>query len=68
MKLLTKSSNLLIFLVSLALFYIIQPQKKISVELSTMLTGQDKQLYEISEQFSYVKTFIVAVKGFEKKT
>jgi MFS family permease len=32
-----------------------------------MLTGQDKQLYEISEQFSYVKTFIVAVRGFEKK-
>ena len=66
MKLLTKSSNLLIFLSAIVLFFIIQPHKKISVELSTMLTGQDKKLYEVSEKFSYVRTFLVAVKGFEK--
>ena len=32
-----------------------------------MLTGEDKKLYQLSEKFSYVKTFLVATKGFEKK-
>ncbi len=31
-----------------------------------MLTGEDKKLYKLSEKFSYVKTFLVAVKGFKK--
>ena len=32
-----------------------------------MLTGEDKKFYNLSEKFSYVKTFFVTVKGFEKE-
>jgi len=32
-----------------------------------MLTGEDKKFYNISEKFSYVKTFLVAVEGLETK-
>ena len=32
-----------------------------------MLTGEDKKFYELSEKFSYVKTFLVSVKGTSKK-
>ncbi len=32
-----------------------------------MLTGEDKKFYQLSEKFSYVKTFLVSVEGFEKK-
>lgn len=65
MKQLTKLSNLAIFGFALVLFFIIQPHQKFSLELSSMLTGEDKKFYDISEKFSYVKTFLVAVEGLE---
>ncbi len=67
MKLLIKSSNFIIFGIALVLFFIIQPNQKISLELSSMLTGEDKKFYKLSEQLSFVKTFLVAVEGFNKE-
>ena len=67
MKSLIKFSNFAIFGIALVLFFIIQPHHKISLELSSMLTGEDKKFYELSEKFSYVKTFLVSVKGTDKK-
>lgn len=48
-------------------FFIFQPHQKISLELSSMLTGEDKKYYKLSEQLSFVKTFLVAVEGFKKE-
>ena len=67
MKQLTKLSNFFIFGIALALFLIIQPQQKFSLKLSSMLTGEDKKFYKLTEQFSYVNTFLVATKGLSKE-
>ena len=66
MKRLIKLSNFLIFGIAFVLFLIIQPQQKFSLELASMLTGEDKKFYKLSEKFSYVKTFLVATKGLSK--
>ena len=67
LKQLIKFSNFIIFGIVLISFFIIQPHQKFSLELVSMLTGEDKKFYQLSEKFSYVKTFLVSVEGFEKK-
>ena len=67
MKQLTKLSNFFIFGIAFVLFLIIQPQQKFSLELASMLTGEDKKFYKLTEQFSYVNTFLVATKGLSKE-
>jgi len=67
LKLLTRYSNFFIFIVFLSLFFIYKPYEQFSSQLSTMLTGEDKKVYKLSEKFTYVKTLFVAVKGFEQK-
>jgi len=52
---------------ALSLFFIFQPHQKISLELSSMLTGEDKKYYQLSEKLSFVKTFLVAVDGFSRE-
>ncbi|MEA3498273.1 MAG: hypothetical protein U9R16_04355 [Campylobacterota bacterium] len=66
MKQLTKFSNFIIFGFVLAIFFIIQPNQKISLELSSMLTGEDKKFYNLAEKLGFIKTFLVAVDGFDK--
>jgi len=67
LKLLTRYSNFLIFFIFLSLFFIYKPYQQFSSQLSTMLTGEDKKVYKLSEKFTYVKTLFVAVKGFKKE-
>ena len=67
MKRIIKLSNFFIFALAFVLFLVIQPQQKFSLELASMLTGEDKKFYQLSEKFSYVKTFLVATNGLDKK-
>ncbi len=67
MKQLIKLSNFFIFAIALVLFLIIQPQQKFSLKLSSMLTGEDKKFYKLTEQFTYVKTFLVATNKVSKE-
>lgn len=51
----------------LVIFFIFQPYKKFAVDLSTMLTGEDKVFYHMSQKFDYAKTLLVSTKGFSKE-
>ena len=67
MKRLTKASNFIIFTIVLILFIIIQPHKKFSSELASMLTDKDKKFYKLSEKFNYSKTLLISVEGFKRE-
>ncbi|HIP11394.1 MAG TPA: hypothetical protein EYG73_01620 [Arcobacter sp.] len=67
MKHLIKYSNFIIFAMVLVIFFIFQPYKKFAVDLSTMLTGEDKVFYHMSQKFDYAKTLLVSTKGFSKE-
>jgi len=67
LKHLIKYSNFIIFGIVLAIFFVVQPYKKFAVDISTMLTGEDKVFYNISQKFDYSKTLLIAKEGLGKK-
>ena len=67
LKHIIKYSNILIFALVVAIFYIVQPYKKFAVDISTMLTGENKVFYNMSQKFDYSKTLLISKKGFSKE-
>ncbi|NOQ31043.1 MAG: hypothetical protein GQ570_07985 [Helicobacteraceae bacterium] len=66
MKRLSNYSNFIIFLSVLTLFVITQPYNKFAFSLSSMLGEKEKEFVELAQEFSFSKTLLVSMKGFQQ--
>ena len=67
MKQLIKFSNFIILAVTLVIFFILHPENNFSFKFSSLLSGNEKKLYDISSNFKKSDTLFIAVKGFKKE-
>ena len=66
MKQSIKVLNLLIFLISLLLFFILKPYENFSFDLSSLLGDNDKKFYQLSQNFNNSTTLLLAIEGYDK--
>ena len=67
MKQSIKVLNLLIFVISLLLFFIVKPYENFSFDLSSLLGDNDKKFYQLSQKFNNSTTLFLSIKGYDKK-